>query len=662
MRNMYKMATDLRTVVREPHKSTMALFGFLAIITYGSCVGAALQQALQLREARQHIPRPPPPESVSISSLPLPPVLPNNSTDGCTLSMNPRGTGCTAVASGLQVGNFLSDGHHIVATIAFTNPRNDSALTSIYTGNQVIVVKADGSTFPNGDSWKCITCGARDYSDTAVSKDYAYPQAFRDGTRVLAGAHIIDCGGRELIDDECAPEQLSIYSVRLENKADGSGPGAAIRELRLHPDQVHLGFNIFSYAGGQLGQNTYTARLTFNPSPTTGALQAPRYDLTHVNQLSNPGLPPPIYVDGKSLHINHSSITVGELRGFTGSGREVTYIGYPFESCNIDVMAADLKTGRVRRLTKHPGYVDPIEFSPDDESFVIMDTRGSSRTDFMDGMRGIPPIVDLVSTTACASVRNNGPRRFFQPWLLDRCGDRGDYYGQELNNASSGVLGSGDFDDPNWNGMADPWFSPDGTKIVYWQAQTVSPACGGEDQGPCFNSTEPGGRTERIMIAHLTSRKPLPRRKIEELPDIISWATPYIPGATSTASSISPVLPAGNYTLKGEYCGHADVQIILKNDLSGVKTIKTQFANFSDDGIHFLRGYQDITQNVEGFTLNKLDWYTKLVRAGPETSTQVSSEGGFHMSIDVMSNLFKANGTLVTTVGDEVYEQPRDGQ
>lgn len=98
---------------------------------------------------------------------------------------------------------------------------------------------------------------------------------------------------------------------------------------------------------------------------------------------------------------------------------------------------------------------------------VIMDTRDTGRTEIMDGMSGIPPISDLITTTACSSVWNNAPRRFLQPWLLDRYGDRGDYYGQEVNSSSFGTPASGYIADPEWNGMADPWFFNDGTKIVY---------------------------------------------------------------------------------------------------------------------------------------------------------------------------------------------------
>ncbi|XVQ11818.1 hypothetical protein ACQP1W_04300 [Spirillospora sp. CA-255316] len=96
------------------------------------------------------------------------------------------------------------------------------------------------------------------------------------------------------------------------------------------------------------------------------------------------------------MKFNSEAITVGELRGFSGSGREVTYIGYPAESSNIDVFAADLKTSKVRRLTAHPEYIDPIDISPDDRWTAAMDTRGTDHQMFLAGMRGIPPVTDLI--------------------------------------------------------------------------------------------------------------------------------------------------------------------------------------------------------------------------------------------------------------------------
>jgi len=46
---------------------------------------------------------------------------------------------------------------------------------------------------------------------------------------------------------------------------------------------------------------------------------------------------------------------------------------------------------------------------------------------FLAGMSGVPAITDMLSTSAVSSVRNNGQRRFFQPYLIDRYGDRGAY-------------------------------------------------------------------------------------------------------------------------------------------------------------------------------------------------------------------------------------------
>jgi hypothetical protein len=169
--------------------------------------------------------------------------------------------------------------------------------------------------------------------------------------------------------------------------------------------------------------------------------------------------------DGTQLRCNPESISVGELRGFSGTGEEVTYIGSPIESNNIDVFAAHLTTGEIRRLTSNPEYVDPVDISYDNEWTVTDDTLGTNRQLFMTGMRGIPPITDIISTSAASSTRNNGDRRFFNVWLIDRYGGRGSYNGQKVNEAGDGSPGS--INDPLWNAIADPKFSPDSTHIVY---------------------------------------------------------------------------------------------------------------------------------------------------------------------------------------------------
>ena len=196
--------------------------------------------------------------------------------------------------------------------------------------------------------------------------------------------------------------------------------------------------------------------------------------------------------------------------------------------------------------------------------------------------------------------------------------------------------------------MADPWFSPDGTKIVYWQAQTVPPACGGPNPLTCYNSTEPGGRTERIMLAHLTSRRPIAKSTVVPVPESIPWAVLYSPDASV---DISPVPPNGNYTLSGEGSGSASISI-LNN------TISVTYHNFSSDGLGWINGFQTISTRVEMFTINYLDWYANLTRSGVWPATQITSPDGFHMSINVLKNFFEANGTLTTVADGVAWKQP----
>lgn len=65
--------------------------------------------------------------------------------------------------------------------------------------------------------------------------------------------------------------------------------------------------------------------------------------------------------------------------------------------------------------------------------------------------------------------------------------------GQKVNAAGDGSPGS--VKDPYWNGGADPRWSLDGTRILYFQTLTVAPDCGGVNPLPCPHSTAPGGRT-----------------------------------------------------------------------------------------------------------------------------------------------------------------------
>ncbi|RYP55257.1 hypothetical protein DL768_000012 [Monosporascus sp. mg162] len=605
------------------------------------------------------VPKPPRPEPIDIVELPLPPILPNNAAPGaCNSVVNPRKTGCLAQSATFQSGGFTSDGNHVLATVMFVGAPPPPDPASIYDGLHIILVKTDSSTFPSGDKWKCLTCGVPAQNSVGISAARDYPQAFPDGKRALAGNNIIDCGKYDLANPKCTANRTFIYPIRWNISPDGSGAGGGIRELRLHPDNVHLGFNSFTTANGKLSQFGYFARLTFNPSPTTGIPLSPRYDLTNVTRLYNPGMLQPITTSGTQLYINPSAISVGELRGFTGRGLEVTYVGYPAESSNIDLFAVGLLDGKVHRLTTHPGYADPIDFSPDDKWFAVMDTRGSNRQMFMSGMRNIPPITDLISTSVTSSTRNNGQRRFFQPYLLDYHGDRGSYYGQKINGPGYGRPGSGSINDPEWNGMADPRWAPDSSKLVYWQSQTTYPHCGGTNPLPCYPSKEPGGRTYRLMLAKFTSRKPNPVPRVAPAPDAVPWGVPYVPG------SVDPERPEpapGNYIVTGKVTGYAKVKITDQPNTRYISSVAVTYYNYSDDGKVFLDGWENVTCRALNATLNHIDWFSDIRQSGATQGRKKTSEDGFHLEIDVLTNKFNANGTLTTVIDGVVYTQPLNG-
>ncbi|KAL4903124.1 hypothetical protein BDW74DRAFT_186458 [Aspergillus multicolor] len=599
---------------------------------------------------------PPEPESVHIVELPLPPVSPSNATGACALSINPHGTGCIDKDAELRNGNFLPDNKHMVASVTFSGAPEAPHHGSDYSGVQLIVIKTDGGEFPNGDAWKCITCGIPAARRNGSTDLLEYPQAFRDGRQVLAGNNIIDCGGAVLSSPECVPERAHIYPIYWKNSANGSGSGGIIRENRIHPDNEHMGFSSFTTTGGGMGQFAYFGRLVFDPSPVTGEPRVPRYELHNVNRLYDPAALQPLSVDGDELSINPEALSVGELRGFSRSGDEIIYVGANRESCNTDLFAADIETGRVRRITQHPAYADPIDISPDDRWSVILDTRSTNRTMFMSAVRGIPPLTDLVSSTASVSIRNNGQRRYFQPWLLDSTGDRDDYFGQQLNANATGIES---VNDPEWNAQADPRWSWDGTQIAYYQRMTVTPQCGGLNPLPCPVSTADGGRTYRIMLATLTTRKPVRLRPAKRVSDGIPWGVPYVPGDPTPTRSYPP---GGVYTVHGRVSGYANVTLIENSGGTGLETVAVRYHNYSDFAGVVLTGSENVTSaNVgDSLTLERVEWYSNLTSIGPDrhSASKVTSEEGFHLLIDLMETEFVANGTLTSTVNGVVYTQP----
>lgn len=646
-------------------KSTMAR------LTVLSCYFVGALALMHPTSASCSVPPPPEPEPIEVVELPLPPVTPDDFPGACTAEINPRGTGCLAQRGGgsspetdgvINPGDFLPDNIHVISTVIFVGAPAAPDPASVYDGKHVIIIKTNGETFPNGDAWKCLTCGLPEDQRVGISDQRSYPQSFHDGKRILVGDNIIDCGEHDIASSMCTPSNTFIYPIRWETTPEGSSEdtaGGSMREIRIHPDNVHLGFNSFFTANNQLGQRTYYGRLIFNPAPTNGLPLAPRYDLHNVTMLYNPEGTQSVSIEGDKIFLNDDAITIGEFRGFSGTGHEVVYIGTPRESGNTDALAVSLETGTIRRLTSHPEYVDPIDVSKDDEWFVIEDTRATTRHFFLAGMRGVPPVTDMITGHITTGVRNNGPRRFFQPWLLDKYGDRGDYYGQQINGPSNGVPGSGDVNDPEWNALADPKWSRDGTAIVYWQAQTVAPACGDPNPLPCYPSTAEGGRTYRLMMAKLMSREPQEPQPVETGPETIPWGVPYVPGSDSAG----PAPPAGEYILQGKNSGFAEVSLMAPANSTAINHVIVVYHDFSDVAGRFINGWENITSSSSSLYVTRLEWYSDMVQTGDDgyLATKQTSEGGFQIEIDIMRNYLNANGTLATTINGVEYVQPQNG-
>ena len=193
----------------------------------------------------------------------------------------------------------------------------------------------------------------------------------------------------------------------------------------------------------------------------------------------------------------------------------------------------------------------------------------------------------------------------------------------------------------------------------------MPPACGGKNPNPCHNSTAPGGRTARLMLAHLTSRKPLTgiARPRPAADDVVPWGTPYVPGAEPAARLWPDV---GTYTLRGRTAGSAEVVVGGNGDGAGtIGSVAVAYDGFSDDGVTFLNGRENVTTRNPELTVEVVDWFSDLVQRSEgeqqrvEEATKKTSEGGFHLEIDAMTNIFIANGSLTTTTGDgKVWKQP----
>src|SRR5262249_38962788 len=155
---------------------------------------------------------------------------------------------------------------------------------SIYSGSQVIIVKTDGTTFSNGDPWKCITCGIPAANKQGASSTVDHPQAFHDGMRAVVGTNVLDCAPYPIDDDACTPAATHMYPL-VSTSGTTTGFIQRMRELRATPDDTHLGGSSIVSRTGGFDEIGFMGRRPFNPAPTTGTPLAPRYDLKNVTAM-----------------------------------------------------------------------------------------------------------------------------------------------------------------------------------------------------------------------------------------------------------------------------------------------------------------------------------------------------------------------------------------
>jgi hypothetical protein len=568
--------------------------------------------------------------TANISELPVPPTVP---PDG--LCTNP--TGCVSAAwGGLGSPGFFWDPHYVLVGVTFAGAPAAPAPASIYSGNQVLLVSTDGTKFPDGDGWKCITCGVAVGSDVLTTfYNYPPPDGLADGHRVLVGNGILDCGPYLVSDPRCTANNTHIYPIYLGSQPLGASSGFTTngREWRLSPDGVHLAWDVLIINGSAIEEFPFVGRLAFDATNH-------RYNLVNISLL--PQTSPYTVEQGNQLEFDPREM-IGELRGWSSDGKSILGI-QSYESDSIDAWATSLATGGSTPLTDHAEYTDPMNMSPNGRWLIADEVRGSGRLDFISGMEGIPPLTDQLSTTGFVSgIRNNGQRRFFLPWLVS------------LDKSASEQINAGS--DPNWNAAADPVWLADSTGVVW--AENL--ACGANSPTPCSSSSEPGGRNSRIMMARFPNLTPSDPTAPAPISDTIPWGIPYTPG--QPFPSLPAPLATGTYTLQGTIRGEATAVITDNSASTAINGIAVTYHDFSDRPGYFINGTESVASN--GTTspfAEKVTWIEDLTLSGRHTGTKITSPGGFTLGPSVLlSNNFQPTGTMTTTIDGITYTQPANG-
>lgn len=572
----------------------------------------------------------------AVSELPLPPTVPSSGV--CDSS-----TGCLSATWGAAGSpGFYWDPHYVLLGLTYAGAPSTGP-ASIYSGPQVALERTDGTTFPDGNAWKCITCGVT-LPSTIVQNDFIYPpaRALPGDKQVLVGNGILQCtdpatqAKLALTDPGCTPANTQILPIYW-----GANPlGAQVgyfgngREWRLSPDGVHMVWDTILFSNGSYSEDEFEGTLTFDSANQ-------RFNLTSVYFLPQPNRG--WVVDGSQLVFQPQAM-IGEIRGFSSDGKSVLGI-QAYEDNSIDGWTTSLTTGDSRPNTVHAEYTDPMAMSPNGKWMVADSVIGSGRMDWLAGLEGISPIsTNLVTIGAVSEMRNAGNRRFFHPWITSTST-------QLTEQVNAAVV------DQNWNAAADPVWLANSSAVVY--AENRACAANTPDR-LCAGSTEPGGRNSRVMIARLAlpSSVAVPPKPISDTAPS-SWAIPYTQGDQLPPANAT--IPAGTYTIKGNVSGSATVVITDNATNSSISTMAITYHNYVQSrGLNVINGTENIDASVAGF----LTWNENVTALGLQgIGRQFTSPGGFTVNTNLLntSNNLQATGTMTTTLNGRTYTQPANG-
>lgn len=511
-----RLARDCRASLRDAVTTLCA--GIDPAAVFAGCAGLPLDACIEGRtlarpsralDATDGLcaplgPPAPAPEPVAVSTVPLP----SNVTE-------------------IQLPWWTHDGSRLVF----------SARISGYADLQLASVAPDGSDF------RCLTCALAMPGDPPLMKPITFP----DGQRVL-----VRLGNQTPVSNsphgilECSPSVLDCQSaeiVPIELPALGDANLLQPqREFRVAPDGEHVAFT--QVRDDSAGHEQFVS--------IVGTLHrlADRYEILDPRVVS----------------------PLGELKQFANDVQSVyvaAFVTNPFDAADSDALQIDLRDGAIaRRVTTHPAYDEPVEFSPDDEWFVVGSGRTAGLAETFSQVERPNMISEAIGNVTFFYFLTQRPA-MLEPWLLDRHGARDGYIGQPLK-----PLGIGD----GWDGLMIPNWHPDGTRLVWWE-RILDPSALG-----------PGEIATRIRVAHLTARAPVTTPVLPAPIPALDWAPPlagYVPPA--------PAAPASR---DGAFSGRAEV---VYSD-GAVDHIAITYTNYSDDGRRFLDGTEesDYTPGLTG--------------------------------------------------------------